>query len=139
MLTPTQLDELRTRGFTYLRGMISPGAAAAIEDRIWAFFARRGIDRTDRSTWPPAGLMSKVQGLRQAGVFAPFSNEALFTVIDQLLGRDTWTKPREEGQALVSFPQPEPWEVPHNAAASSAIRPGSRRSPRPAATALTGS
>jgi ectoine hydroxylase-related dioxygenase (phytanoyl-CoA dioxygenase family) len=113
MLTAAQLDELRTRGLTYIRALISPEQAASIEDRIWEFFARRGIDRTDRSTWPPGGLMSNVQGLRQAGVFAPFANDALFDVVDQLLGRNTWAKPRQEGQALISFPQSDPWEVPH--------------------------
>ncbi len=113
MLTAAQLDELQTRGLTYLRALISSEQAAAIEDRIWTFLARRGIDRTDRATWPPGGLMSNVQGLRQAGVFAPFANDALFAVVDQLLGRDTWSKPRQEGQALISFPQPQPWEIPH--------------------------
>ena len=113
MLSAAHLDELRTRGLTYVRALISREQAAAIEDRIWEFFARRGIDRTDRSTWPPGGLMSNVQGLRQAGVFAPFANDALFAVVDQLLGCDTWTKPRQEGQALITFPQPEPWEIPH--------------------------
>ena len=113
MLTAAQLDELQTRGLTYLRALISSEQAAAIEDRIWTFLARRRIDRTDRATWPLGGLMSHVQGLRDAGVFAPFANDALFAVVDQLLGRDTWTKPRQDGQALISFPQPEPWEVPH--------------------------
>jgi hypothetical protein len=113
MLTAAQLDELRTRGLTYIRTLISSEQAAAIEDRIWTFLARRGIDRADRSTWPPGGLMSNVQGLRQAGVFAPFANDVLFAVVDQLLGPNTWTRPRQEGQALISFPQPDPWEVPH--------------------------
>ena len=113
MLAAAQLDELRTRGLTYIHALISAEQAAAIEDRIWAFLARRGIDRADRSTWPPGGLMSKVQGLRQARVFAPFAHAALFAVVDQLLGVGTWTKPREEGQALISFPQPDPWEIPH--------------------------
>lgn len=113
MLTLEQCDELSRRGVTYLRAVISPDEAGAIEDRIWAFFARRGIDRRDRTTWPPGGLMSGVQGLRQAGVFAPFSNARLFAVVDQLLGAGTWTKPRQEGQALVSFPEPGPWEIPH--------------------------
>ncbi|HTK96856.1 MAG TPA: hypothetical protein VL379_02440 [Pseudomonadales bacterium] len=113
MLAAAQLDELRTRGLTYIHALISAEQAAAIEDRIWAFLARRGIDRANRSTWPPGGLMSKVQGLRQARVFAPFAHAALFAVVDQLLGVGTWTKPREEGQALISFPQPDPWEIPH--------------------------
>jgi hypothetical protein len=113
MLTAEQLDELRTRGLTYIRALISAEQAAAIEDRIWTFLARRGIDRDDPSTWAPAGLMSNVQGLRQAGVFAPFANDALFAVVDQLLGHNTWTRPRQQGQALISFPQPEPWEIPH--------------------------
>jgi hypothetical protein len=113
MLTVTQRSELASRGLTYLHAVISRDQAATIEDRIWAFLAKRGIDRTDRTTWPPGGLMSGLQGLRQAGAFAPFSNARLFAVVDQLLGAGTWTKPRQEGQALLSFPQPEPWEIPH--------------------------
>jgi hypothetical protein len=113
MLSSAQIDELNRRGFTYVHSLISPAQAAAIEDRIWSFLARRGVDRTDRATWPSEGLMSGVQGLRQARVFAPFTNAELIAIVDQLLGSGTWTKPQQEGQALISFPQGEPWEIPH--------------------------
>jgi hypothetical protein len=113
MLDSAQLDELHTRGYTYVHSLISTAAAEAIEDRIWSFLARRGIDRTDRPTWPCGGLMSGLQGLRQAGVFAPFANVELLAIVDQLLGTGAWTKPRQEGHALISFPQSEPWQIPH--------------------------
>lgn len=111
MLDVEQQTELATRGVTYVRALISAAEAAAIEDRVWKFFGKRGIDRHDRATWPPGGLMSGVQGLRDAS--APFSNAQLYSIVDQLLGANTWTKPRP-GQALVTFPEPEPWQIPHN-------------------------
>ena len=92
MLTAAQHDELATRGLTYVRGAISRDQAAAIEDRVWTFFAKRGIDRDDRTTWPPGGLQSGMQGLRQADVFAPFA-EPLTSTVDQLLGAGAWTQP----------------------------------------------
>jgi len=42
--------------------------------------------------------MSGVQGLRQAGVFVPFTNEQLIGVVDQLLGAGSWTKFRHDAQ-----------------------------------------
>jgi len=113
MLSDAQLGELTDRGFTYLRALISPEQAAAIEARIWDFLARRGIARDDRATWPEGGLQSGLQGLREAGVFAPFSNARLHGIIDQLLGAGVWTPPRQEGQALLTFPEPGPWVLPH--------------------------
>ena len=73
----------------------------------------RGIDRTDRTTWPPGGLMSGVLGLRQADVFAPFTHEGLIGVANELLGAGSWTKFRHDAQALLSFPESGRWEIPH--------------------------
>jgi hypothetical protein len=42
MLTAAQRDELATRGYTYLRNVVAVDEASAIEDRIWAFLAKRG-------------------------------------------------------------------------------------------------
>jgi Phytanoyl-CoA dioxygenase (PhyH) len=113
MLTSEQIGELTSHGYTYMRGLISRDQAAAIEERIWAFLARRGISKDDRATWPGGGLQSKLQGLRQARAFAPFSNARVHAVVDQLLGVGEWTPPRQDGQALLTFPQPGPWVIPH--------------------------
>jgi len=113
MLTDEQRTDLAHRGITYVRELIPRERAAAIEDRIWAFLGKRGIHRTDRATWPPGGLMSGVQGLRQAEVFAPFTNEHLIDVANELLGAGAWTKFRHDAQALLSFPESGPWQIPH--------------------------
>jgi len=112
MLTAAQRHELETHGFTYLRGVISSTEAGAIEDRIWAFLARRDIQRTDPRTWP-CGLLTHVQELRKTHVFAPFTNALLASVVDELLGEGSWTQNNDAGQALLSFPEPGPWQIPH--------------------------
>ena len=112
MLSAEQQSELKTRGLTFVRAVISPDEAAEIERRIWGHLQKRGIERKERATWPRGGLVSHLQGLRHAKVFAPFSNDQVFAIVDQLLGAGTWTRPRLEGQALISFPDPGPWEVP---------------------------
>ena len=113
MLSAEQQSELKMRGLTFVRAAVAPADAAEMERRIWVFLKKRGIDRDDRSTWPHGGLMSHVQGLRQAKVFAPFSNARMFAIVDQLLGAQTWSRWRQEGQALLSFPDEGAWHVPH--------------------------
>src|SRR5262245_46847638 len=111
-LSAEQRDELATRGYTYLRGVVAPDEAAAIEERIWVFLQGRGIERTDRRTWP-SGLLSGVQELRKAKAFAPYSNDLVTSAMDELLGVGTWSQNNDAGQALLSFPEAGPWQVPH--------------------------
>jgi hypothetical protein len=80
-------------------------------ERVWAFFARRGVLRDDPSRWP-VGLSSKLQGLRQSGLFNPFA-AITARVLDQLLGAGCWTETESWGPVLVTWPQPDAWEVPH--------------------------
>jgi hypothetical protein len=112
MLTAAQRDEFATRGFTYLRRVVAPDDAAAIEDRIWTFLAGRGIERADRTTWP-SGLLTGIQDLRKSKAFAPFSNDRVSAAMDDLLGAGTWSQNNDAGQALLSFPEPGPWRVPY--------------------------
>ena len=57
--------------------------------------------------------MSNVQGLRQAACSRRSRTTRCLPSSISCSAPNTWTKPREEGQALISFPQPEPWEIPH--------------------------
>ena len=113
MLSAEQQNELTTRGYTYVRGLASPEEAAEMERRIWAQLQKRGIDRADRATWPRGGLLSQLQGLRHAKVFAPFANARMLAIVDQMLGAGSWSPPKLEGQGLLTFPEPPPWAVPH--------------------------
>lgn len=106
------LAELRTRDWTRLASVVPPVDIDGLTDRMWAFFARRGIDRHDRATWP-AGLTVKNQGLRQSGMFNVFATPTTATLIDQLLGAGAWGEAEAWGPALVTFPQPGPWQLPH--------------------------
>jgi hypothetical protein len=106
------LAELRTRDWTRLASVVPAVDIDRLTDRMWAFFARRGIDRHDGATWP-AGLTVKNQGLRQSGLFNVFATPTTATLIDQLLGAGAWSEGEAWGPALVTFPQPGPWQLPH--------------------------
>ena len=82
--------------------------------RVWALFERRGVRRDDRSTWP-AGFASKNQPLRQSGALNLFANGVTHAIIDELLGAGTWMETEAWGPALVTWPQPGPWQLPHKA------------------------
>jgi hypothetical protein len=110
--TDEQLVELQTRDWTRLESVVPPGDIDRITDRMWAFFAKRGIDRRDRCTWP-AGFTGKNQGLRQSGLFNAFATPAMAALVDQLLGPGAWSDTEAWGPALVTFPQPGPWQLPH--------------------------
>ncbi len=91
MVSGTQLLELREVGWTRLPAAVSTAAVARMSERIWAFYARRGVTRNEPDTWP-VGFSGKSQALRQSGVFNRFANPVTDTLIDLLLGRGTWNE-----------------------------------------------
>ena len=111
MLSDAQWDELRTRGVTRVRAAVSPRDVDTMTDRVWALFERRGIRHIDRSTWP-TGFGTKNQPLRQSGALNLFANDVTTAVIDDLLGTSTWIENEAWGPALVTWPQPGPWQLP---------------------------
>jgi hypothetical protein len=111
VLGAVQLEVLHHKGWVRLTDAVSADETAIMAERVWAFFARRGVDRADPSTWP-VGLSSKLQGLRQSGLFNPFA-AITAGVLDQLLGAGCWTETESWGPVPVTWPQPEAWEVPH--------------------------
>lgn len=111
MLTDEQLTTYRIRGIVRVDGFVDPAAAIAVADRVWSILGRRGIDRSDPTTWPE-GFQSKLQALREAEVYTPFLTDRLAAIGDQILGRDRW-HPSGHPQALITFPTPGPWVLPH--------------------------
>lgn len=112
VLTDEQWDELRATGVTRMRRAVALRDVEAMTDRVWSLFERRGIRRGDRSTWP-VGLGSKNQALRQSGALNGFANEVTKALVDDLLGTGTWRETEAWGPALVTWPQPGPWTLPH--------------------------
>ncbi len=112
MLTAEQRRELATTGIIRAPGAISRETADAMLDQVWAFFAKRGIERDDPSTWPQ-GYGSKNQGLKKQGTFDAFATDDTHALLDELLGAGRWIDPGSWGPALVTFPQPGPWVLPH--------------------------
>ena len=112
MLNGTQLSELREVGWTRLPAVVPTEAVATMNERIWAFYGKRGVARNEPDTWP-VGFSGKNQGLRQSGVFNVFANPVTYAVIDLLLGEGTWSETEAWGPALVTWPQSGPWQLPH--------------------------
>lgn len=112
MLTDEQRTQLATTGFTRLTDVVERATIDGVADAVWTSLARRGIDRARRETWP-AGFLPKLQGLRQRRLFDVFDTDTMTAVVDELLGAGTWDRIQPWGPALVTFPEPGPWLLPH--------------------------
>jgi hypothetical protein len=109
-LSAEQREHFDRHGFVRVRGAFD--GAADMEDRIWVFLARRGIDRDDPATWP-TGDARHLQKLLRDPVFMPIGGPATTAAIDDLLGAGRWARPDHWGEFLVTFPEPgRRWTVP---------------------------
>jgi ectoine hydroxylase-related dioxygenase (phytanoyl-CoA dioxygenase family) len=98
-------------GFVRVPGAFSSSDAAAMRDVVWTELARRGIERHDRSTWT-VPFPDHLQHLRKRSEFRAIGSERTLGAIDDLLGESEWTPPRDWGAFFLTFPAPEPWNVP---------------------------
>jgi ectoine hydroxylase-related dioxygenase (phytanoyl-CoA dioxygenase family) len=112
VLTDDQRADLATAGVAQLPEVVGRATADAMADRVWAMLARRGVDRADRSTWPASSPL-KSRDLRNGGVFDAFGTPELLAVVAQVLGGTGWYTQDHWGPALITFPQPGPWVLPH--------------------------
>jgi GT2 family glycosyltransferase len=109
-LSAEQREEFDRQGFVRLRGAFD--GTAEMQDRMWVFLARRGIDRDDPKTWP-TGDVRHLQKLLRDPAFMPIGGTATTAAIDDLLGPGRWTRPDHWGEFLVTFPEPgRRWVVP---------------------------
>lgn len=113
-LMPEQRRALDERGLVRLPGVIPRAHAQAMADGIWADLARRyRIRRTDPRTWRTE-RPSDFKALQASGVFKAMASPHLVAVLDTLLGREKWARPRHWGQPLVCFPLSYGrWDVPY--------------------------
>jgi GT2 family glycosyltransferase len=109
-LSPEQRDRFERDGFVKVVGAFD---ATGMEERMWEFFARRGVDRHDRATWP-LGDARHLQKLLREAVFMPIGGRRTSTAIDDLLGPGRWLRPEHWGELLVTFPERpgRRWTIP---------------------------
>ena len=110
-LDSTQLEELHGRGWTRVPAFLDPTTVGQVEDAMWAFLGRRGIDRHDPTTWPDR--VPKLQPLRRGSTFDPWLTPQLEAITSQLLGADNWHTFGGRPAALITMPTAGPWRVPH--------------------------
>ena len=82
-----------------------------MEEQWWSELAdTRGIRRDDRSSWRnvPGNLKAAKRDPAQASILT----ETVRGVFDGLYGPGTWSRPRDWGVTLVTFPEPGRWEPP---------------------------
>jgi hypothetical protein len=113
VLTVDRSSDLAGTGVVRIAGALERAVADRMADAIWESLAPGGVDRNDRRTWP-AGFVGKHQRLRKRRVFDDFETERTAAVANELLGVGSWKAGVSWGPALVTFPQPGPWTVPHH-------------------------
>jgi hypothetical protein len=111
-MTDRDRDELQRTGILRLSGLVDAARLEAMQARVWEHLGRRGFVRDDPGSWP-TGFLGGNQGMRQARLFDGFDTPAVAALLDELLGADRWGAETGWGQALITFPTPGPWAVPH--------------------------
>ena len=109
--TEAHFEELAATGVTTIPGAIDRGTAATTLDDAWTVLAGYGVKREDPRTWSISPTAR--QSLRTRNVFGAFDTEIARAVIRHLLGEGTWKDTHNWGPALISFPEPGPWVLPH--------------------------
>jgi len=113
-LSGEQRRRFDERGLVKLKGLIEPGLAEAMAERLWRELAgRHGVRRDQPQSWR-AERPAQFGALQKTGAFNAMATPELRGVLDDLIGRDRWTEPQSWGLALACFPTAAPaWDVPH--------------------------
>jgi len=91
--------------------LVDKATVADACDGIWTYLDERSIRRDDRDTWP-VGLVGGLQKLTKRRVVDRCESRGLLDVVDEIVGADR--SPLDtEWQLLITFPQAEPWRLPH--------------------------
>jgi hypothetical protein len=110
-LTPADRQLFERDGYIAVKQAFPRAAALAMEERWWSELAdTRGIRRDDRSSWRnvPGNLKAAKKDPAQASILTA----TVSGICDDLLGPATWSRPRDWGVTLVTFPEPGGWEPP---------------------------
>jgi len=107
-LSPTQRAEFDRRGILALPQFFAADDIARMRDALWADLEKRfGMRRAHPETWSVV-RPAHFQKLGRSGAFDCLASPAFLSLVDTLMGKDTWTVPRHWGLPLVTMPSREP-------------------------------
>jgi hypothetical protein len=110
-LTPSDIQRFQRDGYVVVRQAFTRADALTIEGRWWSELeATHGIRRADRSSWRQ--IPGDLKAAKRDPVQARILTERVGGALDDLLGAAAWSRPRDWGRAIVTFPEPGAWEVP---------------------------
>jgi hypothetical protein len=110
-LTPSDVERFERDGYVVVRQAFSSADALAMERQWWRELAEsRGIHSDDRSSWRQ--IRGDLKAAKHDPLQAKILTERVRGVFDDLLGQGAWSRPRNWGRSLVTFPEPGPWELP---------------------------
>jgi hypothetical protein len=112
VLTDEQLQELDRTGLLRLPAAFATADAREMEEAIWRWLGRSGVDRDDPGTWPTGSPPGVSPAMKRKEVFQRSWSDALVSTVDQLLDGD-WERPPNAGLVMVTFPNVATWHVPH--------------------------
>src|SRR5262245_34719392 len=113
MLTQQQREDFDEQGLLCLEGAVPRADAERMAERIREFLATEEAIRHNSQheylTVHPGGF----QPLKRAGAFDAVLDSAVPTALDELIGPDSWPRPRHWGNpAVTNRVSDHPWELP---------------------------
>jgi len=112
--TGAHRDEFEERGFTRLERTFDDMTAAHMRTVAWQELGRRyGVHPpgTD-AAWPP--FVCGMKTTKRHRVFDAIGTATLAAAMDDLLGPDSWSWPKQWGLVMVTAPgDGTPWRLPH--------------------------
>lgn len=111
----TTIDSFSKRGFIRVKEAFSRSDANAMCEIIWGVFERKfGILRSDPTTWNRPFRKHPLNEIGHTPLFWSIFGDRLITAIDEILGEGGWTLPDALGDFLITFPNTDSWELPHD-------------------------
>jgi len=110
-LTTSDIQRFARDGYVVVNEAFSRADALAMETRWWSELEQaHDVRPGDRSTW------RHIRGDLKAAKRDPIQNRILTErvrgVFDDLLGTDAWSRPKDWGRPIVTFPAPGAWDLP---------------------------
>lgn len=110
-LTASDIESFERDGYVVVRQAFARADALAMEARWWSELeGTHGIRRDDRSSWRP--IPGDLKAAKRDPIQARILTERVRGAFDDLLGEAAWSRPRDWGRTIATFPEPGAWEVP---------------------------
>ena len=110
-LTSVDIRRFERDGYVAVRQAFSRADGLAMERQWWRELeAAHGIRADDPSSWHQ--IRGDLKAAKRDPVQAKILTDRVRGVFDDLLGQAAWSRPRDWGRALVTFPGPGLWDVP---------------------------